>query len=182
MKTIQVRLSDQEAASLQEKAKLTGRSLSEVVREILCPGNDEKRARLPASEAQITALSGQLDALAEAVRRLETRGENGSLPEKNYERLIDPIRSQGSLAGSEKNERDLSAVLQILGALMELLQEQKTRPFDLDLPFVQATFMACFTLARGSFADSPEQWESFKDEAWLRAFHRESEATCTAKS
>jgi hypothetical protein len=181
MKTIQVRLSDQEEAALQERVRLTGLSVSSLVRESLFPGTEAKLAQLPASAGQVHELARQVAALSEAVGRLSFGRENGAAPEGNAGIVLE---ESGAEAGgpAHKNGAGPGATAADFSELTALLLEQKSSPFGLDLRFVQATLMAVFSLARGSFSSNPQEWEPFKEEARRRAFARESEAPCRTKS
>jgi len=173
MKTIQVRLSDEEEASLQERVKLTGLTVSQLVRASLFPGKGEKNAQLPACAGQVEEVSRRVALLAEAVDRVAVEsGRMSAACQAVAERLSEPpeVVERDCLA---EVEREIGVLSRNMAKLLLAAQEQKGRPFGLDLPFVQATLMAAFSLARGSFAQSPERWEPFKDEAWRRAFDRE---------
>jgi len=182
MKTIQVRLSDQEEASLQERVRLTGLSVSCLVRASLFPGSEAKFAGPPADAGQLHELALQVAALSETVGRLLRGGENGPLPEGDSGMSSPP--DPGAGGGHPAGEKGAGPAVPPadFSQLTALLQELKSRPFGLDLRFVQATLMAVFSLARGSFSSYPEQWEPFKAEARRRAFAGENEAPCQPKS
>jgi hypothetical protein len=182
MKTIQVRLSDQEEAGLQERVRLTGLSISSLVRESLFPGSEAKLAERPASAGQVHELARQVAALSEAVGRLSMARENGAAPEGVFEVVLEPGSAAGGAARAGETGARTCAPAVDFPELMALLQEQKCSPFGLDLHFVQATLMAVFSLARGSFSTYPEEWEPFKMEARRRAFARKSEEPCRTKN
>lgn len=168
MKTIQVRISDQEEAALRERMALTGLSISGLVRASLFPETEAQAAQFPASAGQVNELAKQLAALAKAVDLLAAGRETGAVAAS-----VSGVK--GGPPGAEP-EREPAALGADFAGLTRLLQEQISRPFGLDLPFVQATFMAVFTLARGSFSHYPEEWQPFKDEARRRAFAAEEGA------
>ena len=180
MSKITVRFSDQEEADLRGRAESASLSVSELIRGTMFPGTVPNLPGLAATSGQISELAGQLSGLSRAVERMAAAGEKAPVPEKNG-------RGSGPVSGLEKSVQpdqvgpQVAALSRQLGELLQLVHSQKNRPFGLDLPFVQATMMAVFTLARGSFIRYPEEWEPFKDEARLRAF-APSEDACKGKS
>jgi hypothetical protein len=170
MKTIQVRISDQEEAALRERMALTGLSISGLVRASLFPETGAQAAQLPASSGQVNELAKEVAALAKAVDLLAAARENGA--------LAGPVAGVAGGPPGAETEREPGPPGADFAELTRLLQEQTSRPFGLDLPFVQATFMAVFTLARGSFSHYPEEWQPFKDEALRRAFAAQEEGAC----
>jgi len=180
MSKITVRFSDQEEADLRERAESASLSISELIRGTMFPGTVPNLPGLPATAGQVSELAGQLSALSRTVERLAAAGEKAHVPEKI-------VRGSGPVSGTEKGAQPdqvgpkVAALSRQVGELLQLVLYQKGRPFGLDLPFVQATLMAVFTLARGSFIRYPEEWEPFKDEARRRAF-APSEDACSGKS
>ena len=178
MKTIQVRLSDEEEAALRERMTLTGLSISGLVRACLFAETDAKTAQLPASAGQVNELTKQIAALSETVGRLAAGRETEGAAQKE----TGAVAREESGAAADKTERESAVPGADFAEFARLFQEQKSRPFGLDLPFVQATLMAVFTLARGSFSHCPEEWEPFKEEAWRRAFAGEDKPPCLPES
>jgi hypothetical protein len=180
MSKITVRFSDQEEADLRGRAESASLSISELIRGTMFPGTVQNLPGLPATSGQVSELAGQLSALAQVVERMATAQENVRVVEKKE---VGP----GPVSGPEKNAQadqtgpKVAALSRQVDELSRLILTQKNRPFGLDLPFVQATLMAVFTLARGSFTRYPEEWEPHKDEAWRRAF-APSEDACSGKS
>lgn len=182
MKTIQVRLSDQEEANLQERVRLTGCSISSLVRDCLFRETGAREPELPASSGQVEELARQVAELSEAVRLLAAASGKGAASEPESELAADRISGHHGGTRPQVIDREPGALAQDFAELLRAVQEQQSRPFGLDLPFVQTALMAVFALARGSFTRYPEEWEPFKDEAWCRAFAREEEAPCSEKS
>lgn len=182
MKTIQVRLSDEEEANLQERVRLTGCSISSLVRDCLFRETAAREPELPASSGQVEELARQVAALSEAVRLMAAAIGKGAASKPENEVAGDRISGDDGSTRQEEIGREPGAPAQNFAELLRCVQEQQSRPFGLDLPFVQTTLMAVFALARGSFTRYPEEWEPFKDEAWCRAFAREEEAPCSEKS
>ena len=180
MSKITVRFSEQEEASLRERAESVSLSVSELIRGTMFPGTVPNLPELPASSGQVSELAGQLSALVQMVERLAAAKANGTGLEKK-------VGAPGPVSGTEKSAQPdqsgpkVAALSRQVDELSQLFLSQKNRPFGLDLPFVQAALMAVFTLARGSFTRYPEEWEPFKDEAWRRAF-APSEDACSGKS
>lgn len=122
----------------------------------------DKLAQNPASAGQVHELARQVAALSEAVGRLAAGRENSADPEGDSEIVSRPDPGAGSGGRSGEKGTGPGAPGADFSELTTLLQEQKSRPFGLDLRFVQATLMAVFSLARGSFFNYPGEWEPFK--------------------
>ena len=180
MSKITVRFFDQEEADLRERAESASLSVSELIRGTMFPGSVPNLPGLPATSGQISELAGQLSALSRTVERMAAAGEKVPVPEKTG-RGSGPVSDTVKSAQPDQAGPKMAALSRQVEEALQLIHSQKNRPFGLDLPFVQATMMAVFALARGSFIRYPEEWEPFKDEARRRAF-APSEDACSGKS
>ena len=180
MSKITVRFSEQEEADLRERAESASLSVSELIRGTMFPGTVPNLPGLPATSGQISELASQLSALSRTVERVAAASEKAPASEKTG-RGAGPVFPLERSAQPDQTVPKVAALSRQVEELLQLVHSQKNRPFGLDLPFVQATMMAVFTLARGSFIRYPEEWEPFKDEARRRAF-APSEDACSGKS
>lgn len=73
-------------------------------------------------------------------------------------------------AAQESLAATADSIKENLARLVELLNQEKNFPFGMNRKFVQVATMASFALARGTFSNSPEAWEPYKEEARTRAF------------
>jgi len=178
MKSIHVRLSDEEEAKLQGEAELSGKSVSEVVRETLFRDPERGAALRPASSGQVEELGERLVLLAETLDRVRVAcGKIESL-EGVLGELLALKGGQAELAGRvESAEHEIRSLSENLTRLVDLQVEERRAPFGMNRAFFQVATMASFTLARGTFSHSPEAWEPYKEEARRRAFKSEGETS-----
>lgn len=121
-------------------------------RKISC--SEVMRQRLDPSGSQVVAVS-------ELVVRID-----------QLEQQVSSIGKEITLvtAAQETLAVTTDSIKENLARLVELLNEEKNFPFGMNRKFVQVATMASFTLARGTFSNSPESWEPYKEEARSRAF------------
>lgn len=176
MKSIHVRLSDEEEALLEEEAALSGKTISDVVRATLFK-NLERGALRPAGFEQVVALEEKLAFVAETVGRLNGACEKIAALERMVAELLELKGGQAELAGRVENaEQEIRALSENLVRLVDLQVEEREAPFGMNRAFVQVATMAAFTLARGTFSHNPEAWEPYKEEARRRALKTEGGA------
>ena len=171
MKSIHVRLSDEEEEELLRQAEASGRTVSEVVREALFADPGRSAALRPATSGEVEELEKRLEVWA---GKVELACEKLAALEGGLAELSELKGGQAELAGRVENEEEeLRALSQNVTRLVDLQVEEREAPFGMNRAFLQAAIMAAFTLARGSFSNNPEAWEPYKEEARRRALKRE---------
>lgn len=178
MKSIHVRLSDEEEALLQEKAGLLGKTVSDVVRETLFSEMERMVALRPATFEQVNGVEGRLGLLAERVDRVAAACDKIAGLEQKVEGLFELKGGQSELAervGSA--EKEIHSLSENFTRLVDLQVEERLAPFGMNRAFVQVATMASFTLARGTFSHNPEAWEPYKEEARRRAYKSEGDTS-----
>lgn len=121
-------------------------------RKISC--SEVMRQRLAASGLEAAAVS-------ELVARVNQMEQQVSCIGKEIAQVAAAQETLAATADSIKEN---------LARLVELLNQEKNFPFGMNRKFVQVATMASFALARGTFSNSPEAWEPYKEEARTRAF------------
>lgn len=110
---------------------------------------------------RVTQPEGKVAARAELLARVD-----------QLERQVSSIGKEITLvaAAQETLAATADSIKENLARLVELLNQEKNFPFGMNRKFVQVATMASFALARGTFSNSPEAWEPYKEEARTRAF------------
>jgi uncharacterized protein (DUF1778 family) len=170
MKSLHVKLSDEEEAILQEKAALAGCTVSDLVRGNLFRDAEQIAVLRPATGAQISELEKRINTLAEALQRLTDWSENCSA-------LTEKSLAFSELLGSrmENAEAEIHSLSENIVRLVELQEEERRTPFGMHRAFFQVATMAGFTLASGTFSNDPEAWRPYKEDARRRAFKKEGD-------
>ena len=172
MKSIHVRLSEEEEAILQEKAALTGCTVSDLVRDNLFRDVEQFATFRPATGAQFSELERRIDSMAETLQRLADWCEKyADLQEKSRE------FSESVGARFENTEVEIRSLSENIVRLVDLQEEERRAPFGMHRAFFQVATMAGFTLASGTFSNDPEAWQPYKEEARRRAFKKEGDET-----
>lgn len=167
MKSIHVRVSDEEEALLLRQAEGSGRTVSEVVREVLFADLERSAALKPATSGEVEELGRRLDLWAE---RMTAGSEKMAVLEEMFAEVLQLKGGQAELVGRVENaEEEIRALSQNVTRLVDLQVEEREAPFGMNRPFIQVATMAAFTLARGTFSHNPEAWEPYKEEARRRA-------------
>lgn len=124
MKTIQVRLSDEEEAILEERVRVTGLSVSQLVRDFLFPGKDGKSPPVFIRDEREIAV---LVALREEVATLAKRSaESDAVLEKGLKTLSDliPLLTVSERANpSVESEKSLALVQETKRAIQGFSQQ-----------------------------------------------------------
>jgi uncharacterized protein (DUF1778 family) len=176
MKSIHVRLSDQEETLLQERAALSGKSVSEVVRETLFRDFETVAAPKTATFEQVTGLEKSVASLSEIVGKVAGACEKVAALEQLVESLSGLKAGQSELSDRMENaENEVRSLSGNLTRLVELQVEERRAPFGMSRTFIQAATLASFTLARGTFSNDPQAWEPYKEEARRRAYQTEGD-------
>ena len=139
MKTIQVRLSEEEEASLQERLRLSGHSISSLVRESLFPGTEAKLAQLPATAGQVEEIKKRLEELGEAVDRVKENMEAGCVHERDAEGYQGRLPMVVSSSPAPETQPETSLILSALHEISESLQRGKGGPIIEGAPTPAAT-------------------------------------------
>ncbi|WP_162605153.1 plasmid mobilization protein [Geomonas oryzae] len=177
MQSIHVRVSEEEEALLQEKAALLGKSVSELVRDVLFRDLDRILERQPATFGQVEELKAELIAARETIRELAVSCGRISLLEERFEALSELKTAQAGVEKRLENaEEEIHALSENLVRQAEIQTEERNAPFGMQRSFVQVALMAAYTLARGTFSNNTEAWNPYKDEARRRAFPGEGGA------
>lgn len=170
MKSIHVRLSDEEEAVLQDKAALAGCTVSDLVRDKLFSDVEHIVAHRPATVGQVAGLERQINSLAETLQRLaDWSGNHSELTEKTgaFSELLG--------ARMDNAEAEIRSLSENIIRLVDIQEEERRTPFGMHKAFFQVATMAGFTLASGTFSNDPEAWQPYKDEARRRAFKKEGD-------
>lgn len=178
MKSIHVRVSEEEDELLQEKAAQLGRTVSDLVRDVLFRNLDRVQDNLPATTGQVEELQSQLATVAETVRGMAPVCEKVALLEQRIAALLELKNADSGLEKRlESAEEEIHALSENLVRQVELQVEERRAPFGMQRSFVQVALLAAYTLARGTFSTNKEAWEPYKEEARSRAFPPEGGAT-----
>jgi len=176
MKGIHVRVSEQEDELLQEKAAQMGKTVTDLVREVLFRNLDGQE-HLPATVGQVDELRSELNSLAETLRGIAHSVEKMAGLEGRVETLFEQKSAQGEIARRVENaEQEIHTLSENLVRQVELQAEERREPFGMQRSFVQVSLLAAYTLARGTFSNNTAAWEPYKDEARRRAFPTEGGA------
>lgn len=176
MNGIHVRVSEEEEALLQEQAALAGKTVSELVREVLFREPGRFCALRPATFEQLNGLEERVATLTETVARLCSACEKPDAGEGAAGEILALKNGQSELAGRVENaERALRFLSENVTRLVDLQVQEREAPFGLDRAFVQVATMAVFTLARGTFSNNPQAWEPYKEEARRRAYRKKGD-------
>jgi uncharacterized protein (DUF1778 family) len=172
MKSLHVKLSDEEEAILQEKAALAGRTVSDLVRDNLFRDVEQIAGLKPATGTQVVELEQRINALAGTLQRLVDWSENFSV-------LTEKSGAFSELLGArmENAEAEIHALSENMGRLVELQEEERRAPFGMQRTFFQVATLAGFTLASGTFSNDQEAWRPFKEDARRRAFKKEGDGS-----
>jgi uncharacterized protein (DUF1778 family) len=170
MKSLHVKLSDEEEAILQEKAALAGRTVSDLVRDNLFRDVEQIVGLRPATGAQVVELEQRINTLAGTLQRLVDWSENCSALTENSRAFSERLGAR-----MENTEAEIHALSENVGRLVELQEEERRAPFGMQRTFFQVATMAGFTLASGTFSNDPEAWRPFKEDARRRAFKKEGD-------
>jgi uncharacterized protein (DUF1778 family) len=174
VKSIHVRVSEEEETLLQGKAAQLGRTVSDLVREVLFRELEQVPVNQPASVGQVEELKSRLDSVAETVRGLAHSFEKMAGLEGRVEAIFEQKNQRGELALRMENaEQEIHSLSENLVRQVELQAEERREPFGMQRSFVQVSLLAAYTLARGTFSNNTEAWEPYKDEARRRAFPTE---------
>ncbi|OGT96398.1 MAG: hypothetical protein A2X80_01110 [Geobacteraceae bacterium GWB2_52_12] len=177
MKSIHVRVSEGEEELLHEKAALLGRTVSDLVRDILFRELEQVLATPPATSGQVEELQARLDSVAETVRGMSLSLEKMAALERRVESLFELKTGQEEIARRvEDAEEEIRSLSENLVRQVELQVEERRVPFGMQRSFVQVSLLAAYTLARGTFSNNREAWEPYKEEARVRAFPTEGSA------
>ena len=170
MKSLHVKLSDEEEAILQEKAALAGCTVSDLVRDKLFRDEEHIVALRPATGAQVAELERRISALTGTLQSLADWSENCSA-------LTEKSLAISELLGArmENAEAEIHSLSENVVRLVELQEEERRTPFGMHRTFFQVATMAGFTLASGTFSNDPEAWRPFKEDARRRAFKKEGD-------
>ena len=170
MKSLHVKLSDEEEAILQEKAALAGCTVSDLVRDNLFRDVEQIVALRPATGAQVAELERRIAALAGTLQSLADWSQN-------FSELMEKTGDFSRLLGSrmENAEAEIHALSENVVRLVDLQEEERRAPFGMQRTFFQVATLAGFTLATGTFSNDPEAWRPFKEDARRRAFQREGD-------
>jgi uncharacterized protein (DUF1778 family) len=178
MKSIHVRVSEEEDELLQEKAAQLGKTVSDLVRDILFRNLDRVQFNLPATTGQVEELQSQMEALAETVRGMAPGCEKVALLEQRIAAFFELKNGESGLEKRLENaEEEIHALSQNLVRQVELQVEERRAPFGMQRSFVQVALLAAYTLARGTFSNDKKAWEPYKEEARSRAFPPEGGAS-----
>jgi len=178
VKSIHVRVSEPEEALLQEKAALLGKTVSDLVRDILFRDLERVLALQPATSGQVEELRSQLVSLAESMAGMARSSEQMAGMGQGIESICELKNAQGEMARRLENaEEEIHALSENLVRQVELQAQERSAPFGMQRSFVQVALLAAYTLARGTFSNNKEAWEPYKEEARSRAFPPEGGAT-----
>ena len=128
MKTIQVRLSDEEEASLQERVQLSGLSISSLVRGSLFPGTEAKLDQLPATAGQVKTVEKRLDELTEAIHGMKKTIEAEWVQARNTDASKCRLPMVSSSSPASETQSETSLILVALREISESLQRGKGGP------------------------------------------------------
>jgi hypothetical protein len=174
VRSIHVRVSEGEEELLQEKAALLGRTVSDLVRDILFRELEGVQCFQPVSSGQVEELRSRLDSVAETVQGVPQIAEQIALLERRFEEISELKTGQELISRRMENaEEEIHCLSEHLVRQVELLAEERRVPFGMQRSFVQVSLLAAYTLARGTFSNNREAWEPYKEEARGRAFPTE---------
>jgi uncharacterized protein (DUF1778 family) len=177
VKSIHVRVSEEEEALLQGKSAQLGKTVSDLVRDALFRELEQVLDRQPATVGQVEELKSRLDCLTETVQVMARLVEKMAGLEGRIEALSEQKTAQGELARRvESAEQEIHALSENLVRQVELQVEERRVPFGMQRSFVQVSLLAAYTLARGTFSNNTDAWEPYKEEARRRAFPEEGGA------
>jgi len=177
VKSIHVRVSEGEEELLQEKAALLGRTVSDLVRDILFRELEGVQVFQPASSGQVEELRARLDSVAETVQGVAQLTEQIAVLERRFDDLSELKNGQEVITRRMENaEEEIHSLSENLVRQVELQVEERRVPFGMQRSFVQVSLLAAYTLARGTFSNNREAWEPYKEEARVRAFPTEGGA------